>query len=354
MKRTWLIGASVAFLASTNVGAEPPKAEEALFRVKSVDLPISSLVDEVSARVQQQAADEKPSLSAKPGCGSSGATNEQRAALRQCQYQAYIALQKAKYDVEITDQRIGGIATEVFVPKGGVSPTNRTRVLINLHGGGFVAGARTISKIEAIPIAGTGRIKVISVDYRQGPENVFPAASEDVAIVYRELLKTYKPKQIGIYGCSAGGLLTAQSVARILKEDLPLPGAIGMFCTGANYWSDGDSGYLLGQHLVGGPIATVATNPYFKGIRADDEQAFPALSPRLMSQFPPSLLVSGTRDFGLSSVVNTHARLIGEGVTAELHVWEGLEHAFLFDPRLPESQETYRIVADFFDRRLAP
>jgi monoterpene epsilon-lactone hydrolase len=71
------------------------------------------------------------------------------------------------------------------------------------------------------PIASIGKIKVISVDYRQAPEYAFPSASEDVATVYRELLKTYKPTNIGIYGCSAGGLLTAETIAWFQKEKLP-------------------------------------------------------------------------------------------------------------------------------------
>jgi len=62
--------------------------------------------------------------------------------------------------------------------------------------------------------------------YRQAPEFAFPAATEDIAAVYRELLKTYRPEDIGIFGCSAGGSLTAQSMAWFLKENLPLPGAI--------------------------------------------------------------------------------------------------------------------------------
>src|SRR3546814_14160889 len=96
----------------------------------------------------------------------------------------------------------GGVRTEVVEPRGGVAPENRRRVLINVHGGAFIGGARTLSRVEAMPIAAIGRIKVISVDYRQGPDFTFPAAREDVAAVYRELIKQYDPRTIGIYGRS--------------------------------------------------------------------------------------------------------------------------------------------------------
>ena len=83
-----------------------------------------------------------------------------------------------------------------------------------------------------MPIAALGRIKVVSLDYRQGPEHRHPAASEDVAAAYRELLKTYRPENIGIYGCSAGGMLAGMSVAWFQRHGLPRPGAVGILCAG--------------------------------------------------------------------------------------------------------------------------
>jgi alpha/beta hydrolase fold len=62
-------------------------------------------------------------------------------------------------------------------------------VLINLHGGGFLEGSRSVSHMESIPITAVAKIKVISVDYRQAPEYRFPAATQDVVAVYRQLLK---------------------------------------------------------------------------------------------------------------------------------------------------------------------
>src|SRR5262249_37930025 len=100
---------------------------------------------------------------------------------------SYYKKLRVDYPVKMTEQRIGGVLTEVFVPVEGIAPANQDRVLINLHGGGFVGGSRIDSHLESVPIAALGRIKVVSIDYRLGPEFSFPAASEDVAAVYRDL-----------------------------------------------------------------------------------------------------------------------------------------------------------------------
>jgi monoterpene epsilon-lactone hydrolase len=141
---------------------------------------------------------------------------------------------KVLYPVEIESKMIADVRTDIITPKEGVATRNKSRILINVHGGGFVIGGGGISgQVESIPIASLGRFKVISIDYRMFPEHKFPAASEDVAAVYAELLKQYNPENIGIYGCSAGGILTAQSVAWFQKHDLPRPGAIGIICASA-------------------------------------------------------------------------------------------------------------------------
>jgi monoterpene epsilon-lactone hydrolase len=117
------------------------------------------------------------------------------------------------YPVDIEAKTLGGVKVEVITPKEGVTARERNRVLINLHGGAFLWGEGAGGEVESIPIASVGRITVVTVAYRQGPEFKFPAASEDVAAVYRALLKDHLPKSIGIYGCSAGGILTAVVLA---------------------------------------------------------------------------------------------------------------------------------------------
>jgi acetyl esterase/lipase len=148
---------------------------------------------------------------------------------------------RSVFPVTITPEMIGGVQTDVVAPEGGIPTKNNMRVLINLHGGGFVVAARYGGQQESIPIASLGKIKVITVDYREAPEYKFPAASEDVATVYKELLKQYRPENIGIYGCSAGGTLTAQSVAWFQTHGLPRPGAVGIFAASGVLGEAGDS-----------------------------------------------------------------------------------------------------------------
>ncbi len=67
-----------------------------------------------------------------------------------------------------------------MTPKAGVAVEHTGHVLLNVHGGSFMYGSRINSRLEAVPIAALGKIKVISVDYRMAPEH------------------------IGLYGASAG------------------------------------------------------------------------------------------------------------------------------------------------------
>jgi epsilon-lactone hydrolase len=260
------------------------------------------------------------------------------------------------YPVRIESKLLAGVKVEVVTPKQGVAARERGRVLINLHGGAFLWGEGSGGEIESIPIASVGRITVITVAYRQAPEFKFPAASEDVAAVYRALLKDYKPGNIGIYGCSAGGILAAEAVAWFQKEHLPRPGAVGIFCASAGKFG-GDSSLLApelsGQTpLPGSTEGKLSFTPYFSDVSLLDPLVLPMNSRQVLAQFPPTLLLAGSRDFTVSSVCQTDIELTKAGVKTELHIWDGLWHSFFNNPELPESREMYSIVMKFFDRNL--
>jgi epsilon-lactone hydrolase len=261
----------------------------------------------------------------------------------------------ARFPVQIASGRLGGVPVETFTPLEGV---DSERVLINLHGGAFYAGAVYVARMESIPVAHMGRFRVISVDYRQGYEHKFPAASEDVAAVYAELLKEYSPGQIGIFGGSAGGILTAQATAWILERGLPRPGAIGIF--GAGTGGSGDGMYFsaigTGQRPPDYAMTSLwsAKVGYFANVRPDDYLVNPNIAPEeFRAKFPPTLIITGTRAFDLSPALATHRALVRANVDASLHVFDGLGHCFYYDASTPESLDAYNTMIRFFRMRLS-
>jgi acetyl esterase/lipase len=254
-----------------------------------------------------------------------------------------------QYPANVEHKIIGGVPTDIVTPKSGIAERNKNRVLINMHGGGFI-GKCPDGLVEAMPIAGTGKIKVITVDYREAPQAKYPAASEDVTAVYRELLKSYPPENIGLYGCSAGGILTGQATAWIITHGLPRPGAIGVFCAGLAAFG-GDSLYTA-RFLPESPTAGIAhLMTYTKDADASDPSLLPANHPDLLANFPPVLFVTATRDAAMSSAIYSHIQLAKAGVESDLRVWEGLWHSFIFDD-LPEAKDANNIIVKFFDKHL--
>ena len=275
----------------------------------------------------------------------------------------YLDRQREQFLVTKADTTVGGVHAVIYEPADGIATQNRDRVLINLHGGGFSGCWLGCAELESLPIAALGRIKVVSLDYRQGPEYTFPAASEDVAAAYTELLETYRPENIGIYGCSAGGMLTAQAVAWFQQHDLPRPGAIAILCAGAaptNVAFGGDANYFtmpMGEGRILPPPQPGANDAgigrdYFAGTSQNDPLISPVSDPAVLAQFPPTMILSGTRGFELSNAVYTHMQLVKQDVPAELYVWEGMFHGFFYNADVPESQEAFTIINKFFDRHL--
>jgi acetyl esterase/lipase len=270
-----------------------------------------------------------------------------------------LARWEKRFPVKMEQTVIAGVPVHIVTPAGGVAPDKKDKVLVNFHGGGFILGNGGIGgRTEAVPVAGLGGYRVITVDYRQAPEAVYPAATDDAVAVYRALLKTYRPEHIGVYGSSAGGMLTAQLVARLQKEGLPRPGVAAIMAAGASPRGASDSSYwLLG--LTGAEVRPPAEIPklpsYFSAKDMADPLAFPAASPEILAKFPPTLILSSSRDTLLGNALDTYARLVDAKVESQLYVREGFGHGyFTQDPDIPEAITAWQVTVDFFDRHLMP
>jgi len=256
------------------------------------------------------------------------------------------------YPVKVEEKNIGGVRTDIITPLE-ATEANKNRVLINLHGGGFISDSGSL--IEGIPIAYLTKIKVVSVYYRLAPENPFPAAVDDVVTIYKELLKTYQPHSIGIFGTSAGAILTGEVAVKLIQSGLPLPAALGMFSTLADFSRPSDSQQLFALNGFSGNLAPqTSDHPHDERYIGKTDPKDPVLSPLFadVRAFPPCLLVTSTRDLLLSNTSMFHRALLHAGVDSQLIVFEALPHAFWYHFQLPETKEALQIMANFFDEKL--
>lgn len=253
-----------------------------------------------------------------------------------------------RFGVQVTKSTMAGVPVKL-VRRQGAEATPDKRLLINFHGGGFMVDSG--SQTETIPIAGITGIPVVSVMYRMAPEHPFPAAVDDALAVYTEALTQRSPQAIGIYGTSAGAILTLQLLARIKAEGLPMPAAAGFFSGSGDLAVAGDcEGFL--PSILGSRSAPETVADYTVGTERTD----PLLSPIYgdLSGLPPMLLMTSTRDQLLSQTVLADLALRRAGVKVDLRVYEGMMHAFWAWIECPETEIALTAQADFFAEHVYP
>lgn len=267
---------------------------------------------------------------------------------------AALPMLKKKFGVTITPSVIAGVKAFIIVPNT-IPQKNKNRLLVHLHGGGYVFFSGEAGLREAVLMAGFGGFKIISIDYRMPPDFPYPAAIDDAIAVWKEVIKTTDPKNLAIFGASTGGGLTLALILRAKDENLPLPAAIAPSTPWADLAEIGDS-YKTNEWLdnvlvtwngwVGDAAKMYAGNENMKN---------PYLSPIYgdFKGFPPAILTSGTRDLFLSNTVRTHRKLRRAGVEADLNIYEGQSHnQFDSNVNAPETKEAYTDIANFFDKHL--
>ncbi len=269
-------------------------------------------------------------------------------------YEVVLKEALASAPVAIRTRKIAGVTVREIVPDD-IPAINVNKVLINLHGGAYMYFGGEISVLEGLGLAVAGGYRVLVVDYRMPPEYPFPAALNDALAVYRAVLDNNKSSDIAMFGSSAGGGLVAATVIAARDSGLSMPSAVILDTPWADLSKTGDSYYtndgvdpVLSRYdgMLEGAAKQYAgkeelTNPLMSPVYADFSQGF-----------PPSILVTGTRDLLLSATVRLHRALRQNGQLSELHVFEAMWHSFSADQELDEAKEYQREVLDFLSKHL--
>ncbi|MDP9096305.1 MAG: alpha/beta hydrolase [Pseudomonadota bacterium] len=122
------------------------------------------------------------------------------------------------------DGAAGQIPATIYTPDGaGPFP-----VIVYYHGGGWVIANRKIYDGGARGLSKQANAVVVSIDYRQAPENKFPAAWDDALAAYKWTLANATsikgdPKKLAIAGESAGGGLAVATAIAVRDAGLQPP-----------------------------------------------------------------------------------------------------------------------------------
>ena len=261
---------------------------------------------------------------------------------------------RERLHVKVEPATFDGVKAYIVTPDE-IPSENRNRLLVHVHGGCYLLSPGEAATTEAVFMAGFGHFKVISVDYRMPPDTYFPAALDDAMTVWKAAVRMADPRNMAIFGTSAGGALTLEMVLRAKQEGLPLPAAIAPGTPMSDVTKVGDSfnaNAMLDNVLVSPDgFCDAAAQFYAHG----HDLADPLLSPVYgdYAGFPPAILTTGTRDLLLSNTVRVHRKLRQAGVEAALQVYEGQSHAeYARDDTAPETREAFGEIARFFDAHL--
>ncbi len=267
-------------------------------------------------------------------------------ALIAARHEAVLAMiaERTSYEaVDVAEIDLGGAIVYEITPKG-IADDDR-RVVLELHGGGFITGGGACCRALAVKSVADIGVRVWAVDYRMPPDHPFPTPLDDCVAAYRALLREHRTEEIIVLGTSSGGNLAAATILRARDEGLPMPAAAVLLTPEADLSESGDTFHTnagVDTMLRGGTPRPLL---YARG----NDLSHPYVSPLFgdfTKGFPKTLLASGTRDIYLSNTVRMHRALRAANVPAELHVFEAAPHGGFYG-LAPEDQELTREVRRF-------
>ena len=248
-------------------------------------------------------------------------------------------------DVSCEAVDAGGVPAEWIAAPGAIAD----RVILYLHGGGYVLGSIKTHRAMIARIARASNARALAIDYRLAPEHPFPAAVEDATGAYKWLLaQGIKPAKIVIAGDSAGGGLALATLIALRDANQPMPAG----CVPISPWTDlegtGDSirskaakdPMVQQDNLAGSAKQYIGNadpkNPLISPLHAD------------YRGMPPMLIHVGEAEILLDDATRVAERAKRAGVDVQLEVWDDMIHVWhVFAKILPEGQQAIDKIGKF-------
>ena len=222
------------------------------------------------------------------------------------------------------------------------------RCIVYFHGGGYVIGSIHSHRETIARLALAAQAKVLAVDYRLAPENVFPAAHKDCIKATRFAITHMKsPGRVVLAGDSAGGALCLHTLLKLkeLSEDIPAA------CALISPW--------INPNQTGGSLDTKASTDFLTAKMASIwlhyylpdpekvEQHLNVLSANLAS-LPPIYIQAGDAEILIDQIREFVKLAKSQGSEVTLDEYENMFHVFqTFGATVPEGRDALRKIGDF-------
>lgn len=253
----------------------------------------------------------------------------------------------------ITVEKINmeGIQAEWLIPFS--SSTRSEKVILYLHGGGYVTGSIEDHRMMCGLLANATGVKVLIPEYRLAPEHPFPAALDDALKVYQWLLdQGYSPTNMIIAGDSAGGGLSVATVLALKEKSGSLPAAVvclspwaNLALTGQSHTTKAKAEAILRKETLHEWALCYTdesnlTNPLVSPIHGD------------FHGFPPLLIQVGSEEILLDDSILLAKKAKSAGVDVTLKIWDGMWHVWqALGDLIPENKKTFEEIGQFVQRQ---
>jgi acetyl esterase/lipase len=227
------------------------------------------------------------------------------------------------------------------------------KVLLYLHGGGYIAGSPHTHKRMVARLARMTGLRAFLPEYVLAPEHPVPAQLADAAAAHAHLLDLgHAPGDIILGGDSAGGGIALALLAQLCAEGRPPAACFA--------WSP-----FCDQTFSGASVRENARRDhFFPGERVHELPALilgdtapddPRASP-LFAEFhgcPPVLLQVSDTEILRDDATRMAMRLRQFGADVRLETWSGAPHVWqIFDGWFPEARDAIGNTARFMRRHL--
>lgn len=261
------------------------------------------------------------------------------------------SMARLRLDAAVTREAIsaGGVPCESITPQGSLPG----RVLLYLHGGGFVLGLTPLHLQMAASLAQKMAIRILMVDYRLAPDDPFPAALDDCVTSYIWLLSQgYSAQNISIAGDSAGGNLTITSQMKLRDCGYPLPAAAACLSPVTDLTNKGIPDNGVKDPLLPQKAMRFYTNSYVGG----NDVRHPLISPVFgdLQNLPPLLIHAGEDEILREDAIHFASLAKAAGVDVQLEIYPRMWHVWQLFLTLPQADQSLNDIAKFLFSHLEP